>query len=159
MVKIRNESDFKNWFKKNYKKLGFSKIVRYDQQRFPDFVMLRDGKEVRVELEIKSSNFILHKHPIGEVDEIICIKKDVELKMPITELRNFELISPLSNSKYSIPSQIYELFKNERILTSSEVAKKLKPGWNTAERGLLELKFQGRVESVKKEGVNLWLLK
>lgn len=28
MIKIRNESDFRNWFKKNYGELGFSKIIK-----------------------------------------------------------------------------------------------------------------------------------
>ena len=30
MIKVSNELDFKNWFIKNYRKLGFSEIIRKD---------------------------------------------------------------------------------------------------------------------------------
>ncbi|MFH1802074.1 MAG: hypothetical protein ABH864_01325 [archaeon] len=48
MIKIRNESDFRNWFKKNCKKRGFDKILRHDIGRFPDFIMERKGKVERM---------------------------------------------------------------------------------------------------------------
>jgi len=159
MIKIRNESDLQNWFKKNYKKLGFSDIIKYDSQRFPDFIMLENGKEVRIELEIKASNFLLHKHPKNKVDRVICIEKDVELGIPTLELKNFELVSPLLKSPYSIPNQIYNFLKNEEVITTSEVARKLKLNWGTAERGLMELVMDNKIERIKKKGVNLWMLK
>lgn len=42
---IKTERDFAVWFRKNYKKIGYSKIVRGDISRCPDFIMLRRGKE------------------------------------------------------------------------------------------------------------------
>lgn len=81
---IRNEKGFAEWFKKNYSKFGFSKMVRKDVGVCPDFVLLRNGKEVRVELETFSSNFILHKHSLDCVDEIICLVKDLDLGKPVT---------------------------------------------------------------------------
>ena len=55
--------------------------------------------------------------------------------------------------------QILKLIKQEKVITSSELAKYLKISWNTAEKYLLELALEGKVELIKKEGVNLWLLK
>jgi len=55
--------------------------------------------------------------------------------------------------------KILGLLKKERVVTSSEVAKYLKVSWNTADKYLLELVLIGRVIRIKKEGVNLWILK
>ena len=55
--------------------------------------------------------------------------------------------------------KILDLIKKEKVVTSSEVAKKLKINWNTAEKYLLELGMDGKLEKIKKLGVNLWLLK
>jgi len=49
--------------------------------------------------------------------------------------------------------------KKNKVVTSSEVAKHFKISWNTADKYLLELVIDGKVERIKKEGVNLWLLK
>ena len=53
--------------------------------------------------------------------------------------------------------KILKLLGKDRVVTSSEVAKELKISWNTAEKYLLELIIEGKVEKIKKEGVNLWL--
>jgi len=58
-----------------------------------------------------------------------------------------------------IHKNILELIKKEKIVTSSEVADKLKISWNTAEKNLLELIIDGKVDKIKKAGVNLWVLK
>jgi len=55
--------------------------------------------------------------------------------------------------------KIIKLLREKRVVTSSEVANELKISWNTAEKHLLELIIEGKVEKIKKEGVNLWLLK
>ena len=159
MIRIRNESDLQNWFKKNYKKLGFSKILRYDEGKFPDFIMLENGQKIRVELEIKSSNFLLHKHSINKVDKVICIKKDVKLDVPIIELKNFQLVPYNSKTLYSLQNQILNEIKRSKIVTSSEISKKLKLNWNTAESYLKELLIERKVIRIKKAGVNLWLMK
>lgn len=56
-------------------------------------------------------------------------------------------------------SEILNFIKKTRIITSSELAKHLKISWNTAEKYLLELAVDSKVEKIKKEGVNLWVLK
>lgn len=104
---VKNEKQFAKWFKKNYSKLGYSKIVRGDISRCPDFIMVRDGKEVRIELETVSSNFIIHKHSYDDVDEIVCLVKDVELDKPvivIDELKyegNMKVTLSIDNKIYS----------------------------------------------------------
>lgn len=55
--------------------------------------------------------------------------------------------------------KILKMLKEKRVLTTSELAKELKVSWNTAEKYLLELTIDGKVERMKKEGVNLWLNK
>ncbi len=49
--------------------------------------------------------------------------------------------------------------KEKRVVTSSEVAKYLNISWNTADKYLLELAFENKIERIKKDGVNLWLIK
>ena len=55
--------------------------------------------------------------------------------------------------------EIIEFIQKERVITSSEFAKKLGVSWNTAEKYLLELVIEGKIERIKKEGVNLWIIK
>jgi len=55
--------------------------------------------------------------------------------------------------------KVLEFIRKKRVVTSSEVAKYLKISWNTAEKYLLELIIEGHIEKIKKEGVNLWMLK
>ncbi|MBS3080982.1 hypothetical protein J4221_05900 [Candidatus Pacearchaeota archaeon] len=45
------------------------------------------------------------------------------------------------------------------VITSSELAKFLSVSWNTAEKYLLELAVENKVVKLKKEKVNLWMLK
>ena len=54
---------------------------------------------------------------------------------------------------------IIALIKKEKVITSSELAKYLKINWNTADKYLMELAMSDEVERIKKEGVNLWILK
>lgn len=56
-------------------------------------------------------------------------------------------------------SKILEYIKKEKIVTSLEIAKLLKVSWNTADRYLMELLVEGRIERVKKRGTTLWTLK
>ncbi|MAH07014.1 hypothetical protein CMI38_02055 [Candidatus Pacearchaeota archaeon] len=157
MIGIRNESDFRNWFIENYKDLGFSKIVASSTLSFPDFVMIESEKESRVELETKSSNFILHKHPADGVDKVVCIVEDVELGVPTIIVEGLHLISFEEESTYSNLNRVYNLFKSNKILTTSEVASLLGISKGAAERNLMELTLDKKIERIKKEGINLWL--
>lgn len=162
MIKIRNEADFNNWFRENYKSLGFSKIIRKDISSCPDFIMLdKNEKKVKVELEIKSSNFILHGHNPKKVDRVICVEKDQELNIPTTEVRDIRIVEfeKYKEPSFSTKNKIFKLVRKDKVVTSSEIAKYLKVSWNTAERYLMELLIENKIERIKKEKLNLWMLK
>jgi len=55
--------------------------------------------------------------------------------------------------------KILRLLGEKRVITSSELAKFLGVSWNTGEKYLLELGMEGKIIKIKKEGVNLWMLK
>jgi len=55
--------------------------------------------------------------------------------------------------------KILKLLKEKRVITSSELASFLQISWNTADKWLLELALEEKVERMKKTGVNLWMLK
>ena len=54
---------------------------------------------------------------------------------------------------------IHNYIKSARVTTTSEVAQKMHLSWNTAEKRLLELALENKVERMKKAGVNLWVIK
>ena len=55
--------------------------------------------------------------------------------------------------------EVLKFVKKEKVVTSSEIAKLLKVSWNTAQSYLMELALEGKIIRIKKEGVNLWMLK
>ncbi len=55
--------------------------------------------------------------------------------------------------------KILDFLKKSKVVTSSELAGFLKISWNTADKWLLELALENKVERIKKRGVNLWILK
>jgi predicted HTH transcriptional regulator len=59
----------------------------------------------------------------------------------------------------NIHKDILEFVKEKKVVTSSELAKHLKISWNTADKYLLEEVISGNIERIKKEGVNLWIIK
>ncbi len=57
-------------------------------------------------------------------------------------------------------AKILELLKKGAgVVTTNEVSHHFELSWNTAEKYLLELAVERKVERLKKVGVNLWLLK
>ena len=87
---IRSEEELSEWFMKNYNVLGYSKILKNNKGRFPDFVMLKNEERVLVELETLASHFILHKHDKKKVDEVVCIEKDISLGVPVIKVNNLK---------------------------------------------------------------------
>lgn len=61
----------------------------------------------------------------------------------------------MSNHK----EKIISLIKNRKVATTSEIANELKISWNTAEKYMLELIIDGKLVKIKKEKVNLWMLR
>ena len=64
-----------------------------------------------------------------------------------------------SFNEENVKKKILELVKKSRVVTTSEIAEALKISWNTAEKYLLEETINGKVERMKKAGVNLWVAK
>ena len=58
-----------------------------------------------------------------------------------------------------IRKKVLKLLVEKKVITSSELAKFLGVSWNTGEKYLLELGMEGEIIKIKKEGVNLWMLK
>lgn len=55
--------------------------------------------------------------------------------------------------------KILLFIKEKKVVTSSEISKFLKVSWNTADSYLKDLVIDGKITRIKKEGVNLWLMK
>ena len=55
--------------------------------------------------------------------------------------------------------KIMKFLRENRVITSSELAKFLLVSWNTAQNHLMELALAGKIIRIKKEGVNLWMIK
>ncbi len=54
---------------------------------------------------------------------------------------------------------IVKFIRKSRVVTTSEIASHFKLSWNTAEKYLLELVLLNKIIRLKKQGVNLWLIK
>lgn len=90
--KFANEKQFSDWFEKNIHLFGFDSIKSKHLNSCPDYVLLKDGKRVRVELETMSSNFLVHGHDPEDVDLVICLLKNVDLPVPTFEIEPFEYV-------------------------------------------------------------------
>ena len=55
--------------------------------------------------------------------------------------------------------QVLEFIKKEKVVMSQDIARMLKISWNTADNLLKELLIEGKIQRIKKGGVNLWLKK
>ena len=58
-----------------------------------------------------------------------------------------------------IRKKILNCLRKEKVITSSELAKHLGVSWNTSQNYLLRLLVEKEVIEIKKDGVNLWMLK
>jgi len=60
---------------------------------------------------------------------------------------------------HNFGKKILDFAKKDKVVTTAEIAKHFDVSWNTAERYLLELALDNKLERIKKVGVNLWVLK
>lgn len=85
-----SEKAFRRWFNEHYTELGFSKIIEDNIFTTPDYVVEdMEGKRIKVELELKSSNFYHHGHSPDDVDLVICLQEDAELPVQVVEILSF----------------------------------------------------------------------
>jgi hypothetical protein len=133
-ISFPNENAFSKWFIKNHKLLGFSRLIKNNKNQYPDFIMERDGNEIRVELETLSSHFIDHGHDPNNVDLVVCIVYNKPLEVPTLEITNAYFI-PRWAKHYtpSIPPPIITLpyrgvatlQQNNKITIPSKIAHSL----------------------------------
>ena len=65
-----------------HKELGFPYIVGVSSRSFPDIVAIDErGNPVRIELEYRASDFIVHEHPVEDCDYIVCWENDLNKEM------------------------------------------------------------------------------
>ncbi len=86
-----NENWLSEWFCKNHQQLGFSEIHQEDTLEYnelkkklgfwgkPDFLGLRDGKWLRIEIECFSKEYT-YMHGLGYADVLLCYEKNVEVE-------------------------------------------------------------------------------
>lgn len=162
IIKVKNEFEMKKWFEKNFKKLGYSQIINKDGGIFPDFVMLRDGKKVRVELETISSNFLLHNHNITKVDELVCIEKNIDFfivieasRLPYKEILEDDEVKPtFLGNKENIKLNkndikiIKELARNARM-PIIDISSKTKLSVETVRYSIKKLESSGIIQAYK----------
>ena len=60
---------------------------------------------------------------------------------------------------HNFEKKILDFAKKDKVVTTAEIAKHFDISWNTAERYLLELALDGKLNRLKKEGVNLRILR
>lgn len=60
---------------------------------------------------------------------------------------------------HNLKSKIISFTRKNRVVTTSEIDSNFDISWNTAEKYLLELTLEGKLVRLKKQGVNLWILK
>jgi predicted CopG family antitoxin len=112
MEKFNREKEFSDWFKEHFEMLGFSRIIEKRSLGFPDYIMELEGKEVGVELETMSSNFIRHHHDATKCDLVLCLVKDCELPIKIIDIPSFEYIKAnRQTTSFRIESEVWLKFK------------------------------------------------
>jgi len=78
-LKFKNEREFSLWFEDNLDYFGFKLIVKKNNNIYPDYIIKTNkGKNVKVELEFFSKNFILHNHDPSKVDLIVSVYTNEE---------------------------------------------------------------------------------
>ncbi len=144
---------FREWFEENFQNLGFDKIKETKERGSPNYVMEKDGEEIRVELETLASNFLKHGHDSKKIDLVICLLKDEELPVESREITEFKLtpekVESLSNeAKYGKILLLLELARVDANIEAwetspQEVAKKIGENKTAVSRWLEELSNQG----------------
>jgi len=119
------ETDFAEWFQSNYRELVYSRILKAQTQaETPDFIMERDGKPVRVELETRASDFLYHKHDIADVDEVVCVIDDKKLpvKKIVKGVLPDRLDYILERMKEEAPT-LFDLYRQLRLKEQRRIMK------------------------------------
>jgi len=101
-VYFNTEEEFREWFEKNYEKLGVKRII-LSQAVCPDYVVeMQDGRILKMEAELFAVNFKYHGHDPSKAHLILaCYAREEEVTgvpvIPVNRLWLFEEepLSPL----------------------------------------------------------------
>jgi len=78
-------------------KLNFT--VDRVQTDFPDCILIDENKNtIKAEFEFRTTNFIIHKHPIDECDLVIAWQDDCNLKEKIKVIELYKFFPNLQNN-------------------------------------------------------------
>jgi len=93
------EAEVVHLFSKTHEKIGFP-FIKYLREDFPDCMAIDSrGKEVKIEFEYKSSNFVIHKHNVLLCDLIICWEHDwKESPIKVFSFKEYFKISNVNNN-------------------------------------------------------------
>lgn len=95
--KFTNEKDFCIWIRKNYRVLGFDRIIKENVRgASPDFIFEKEGKNIKVEVETLSSHFLIHKHKPSDFDLVICLVEDKKIPVKTIVVNGLEFDDPNS---------------------------------------------------------------
>ena len=103
------------WVRTNFKELGYDAILDTNTQSTPDFVMLKNSKKTKVEVETHSGHFFSHNHKAEDVDEVLCVV--IDKKLPVKTIMLNQLIM-----WYDLPDNaLLNFFKNnsDRMLKNN----------------------------------------
>ena len=92
-----NEQEVVYLFSFVCEKLNFT--VDRVQTDFPDCILIDENKNIiKAEFEYRTSNFIIHKHPIDECDLVIAWQDDCNLKEKIQVIELYKFFPNLQNN-------------------------------------------------------------
>lgn len=98
----RTELEFRKLFDRYAFLFGF-RIVHYTTT-CPDYILARNGTELRAEAELYSHNFVAHKHKVAACDMIVCWQRTSAPEgLDVFELSTGRLFSKDGNVEHLLP--------------------------------------------------------
>jgi len=80
-------------FAQRASRLGY-RIIE-SRARFPDYVLEQDGRRLFAEAELRTSDFLRHRHEMARCDLIVVWEHDLPfMPVPVLELKSDELHRP-----------------------------------------------------------------
>jgi hypothetical protein len=141
------EREVVNWVKKHCQELGYEQVIQENKDKTPDLIMLRNGKEVKVEVETYSSSFIKHGHKLEDVDEVLCVVKDKELPLKTVKIKQLMLWHDLNGDDLV---DFFKLKPNQILVNNKtgEVIHHLQEDWaNLSEKHEEEIRVHLRKQA------------
>ena len=99
-VVYHTEAEFRQWFEKNFKKIGIKRII-LSQEVCPDYVVeMQNGEIVKIEAELFAISFKYHKHNPNKADYILaCYAKELEVEgIPVIAINKLWIYEPNPSS-------------------------------------------------------------